>query len=73
MYVCSNSNFDLTLKPNFASFSNFHLLVILLVAYVLHVSTGATGATEVAPKFSDTLTLSPPGRADSAHPCRGRI
>ena len=25
------------------------------------VSTGATGATEVAPKFSDTLTLSPPG------------
>ena len=25
------------------------------------VSTGATGATEVAPKFSDALTLSPPG------------
>ena len=25
------------------------------------VSTGATGATEVAPKFSDTLTLSQPG------------
>ena len=25
------------------------------------VSTGSTGATEVAPKFSDTLTLSPPG------------
>ena len=25
------------------------------------VFTGATGATEVAPKFSDTLTLSPPG------------
>ena len=25
------------------------------------VSTGATGATEVAPKFSDNLTLSPPG------------
>ena len=25
------------------------------------VTTGATGATEVAPKFSDTLTLSPPG------------
>ena len=47
------------------------------------VSTGATGATEVAPKFSDTLTLSPPGGgansahqgggADSAHHCRGRI
>ena len=38
------------------------------------VSTGATGATEVAPKFSNTLTLSPPGRgADSAHHCRGRI
>ena len=27
------------------------------------VSTGATGATEVAPKFSDNLTLSPPGGA----------
>ena len=26
------------------------------------VSTEATGATEVAPKFSDALTLSPPGR-----------
>ena len=25
------------------------------------VTTGATGATSVAPKFSDTLTLSPPG------------
>jgi hypothetical protein len=25
------------------------------------VSTGATGVTEVAPKFSDTLTLYPPG------------
>ena len=25
------------------------------------VSTGATGATAVAPKFSDTLTLYPPG------------
>ena len=37
------------------------------------VSTGATGATEVAPKFSDTLTLSPPGGADSAHHRRGRI
>ena len=31
------------------------------------------GATEVAPKFSDTLTLSPPGRADSAYHRRGRI
>ena len=36
------------------------------------VSTGATGATVVAPKFSDTLTLSPPWGADSAHHCRGR-
>ena len=31
------------------------------------VSAGATGATVVAPKFSDTLTLSQPGGADSAH------
>ena len=37
------------------------------------VTTGATGATEVAPKFSDTLTLSTPGGADSAHHRRGRI
>ena len=36
------------------------------------VSTGATGATEGAPKFSDTLTLSQPRGADSAHHYRGR-
>ena len=36
------------------------------------VTTGATGATAVAPKFSDTLTLSQPRGADSAHHCRGR-
>ena len=36
------------------------------------VSTGATGATAVAPKFSDTLTLSQPGGTDSAHHCGGR-
>ena len=39
--------------------------------FVRDVSTGATGATEVAPKFSDTLTLSPPGGEDSAHHRRG--
>ena len=31
------------------------------------VTTGATGATAIAPKFSDTLTLSQPRGADSAH------
>ena len=36
------------------------------------VSAGATGATVVAPTFSDTLTLSQPGGADSAHDRRGR-
>ena len=36
------------------------------------VTTGATGATAVAPKFSDTLTLSQPRGADSAHHYRGR-
>ena len=36
------------------------------------VSAGATGATAVAPKFSDTLTLSQPEGADSAHHRRGR-
>ena len=39
---------------------------------VRNVSTGGTGATAVAPKFLDTLTLSQPGGADSAHHCRGR-
>ena len=36
------------------------------------VTTGATGATAVAPKFSDTLTLSQPRGADSTDHCRGR-
>ena len=36
------------------------------------VTTEATGATEVAPKFSDALTLSRPRGADSAHHRRGR-
>ena len=40
--------------------------------YLRDVSAGATGATEVAPKFSDTLTLSQPGGADFAHRRRGR-
>ena len=35
------------------------------------VTTGATGATVVAAKFSDTLTLSQPRGADSAHHRRG--
>ena len=34
---------------------------LLIRYYVRDVSTGATDATEVAPKFLDTLTLSPPG------------
>ena len=42
-------------------------------SYLLRdVTTGATGATEVAPKFSDTLTLSQQRGANSAHHCRGR-
>ena len=36
------------------------------------VTTGATGATAVEPKFLDTLTLSQPRGADSAHHRRGR-
>ena len=40
--------------------------------YHRDVTTGATGATKVAPKFSDTLTLSQPGWADYAHHQRGR-
>ena len=40
--------------------------------HVRDVSAGATGATAVAPKFSDTLTLSQPEGADSALHRRGR-
>ena len=36
------------------------------------VTTGATGATEVAPRFSETLTLSQLRGADFAHHCKGR-
>ena len=38
------------------------LLIQFLIRYSDNrdVSTGATGATAVAPKFSDSLTLSPP-------------
>jgi hypothetical protein len=36
------------------------------------VTTGATGAPAGAPKCSDTLTLSQPRGADSAHQPRGR-
>ena len=44
----------------------------VLFNYLRDVTTGATGATEVAPKFSDTLTLSQPWGADFAHHRRGR-
>jgi hypothetical protein len=37
-----------------------------------NVTTGATSASAVTPKLSDTLTLSKPRGADSAHHCRGR-
>ena len=40
---------------------NFHKTLLFMIDRCRDVSTGATGATEVAPKFSDTLTLSPPG------------
>ena len=38
-------------------------LILEIVSWLLRrdVSAGATGATEVAHKFSDTLTLSQPG------------
>ena len=44
------------------------------IKYIIYrdVSTGVTGATVVTPKFSDTLTLSLLGGADSSHHCRGR-
>ena len=43
-----------------------------ITTIIRDVSTGATGATAVAPKFSDTLTLSQPGGADSTHHQRSR-
>ena len=56
---------------------NISLLQTILYKWSLKiqfrdVSAGATGATAVAPKFSDTLTLSQPGGEDSAHHRRGR-
>ena len=42
-----------------------------MTSIVRDVSTGATGATAVALKFSDTLTLFPPGGADFAHHHKG--
>ena len=40
--------------------------------HIRDVTTGVSGATAVATKFSDTLTLSQPRGAGSAHHCRGR-
>ena len=42
------------------------------LSYDRDVSAGVTRATEVAPKFSDTLTLSQLGGTDSIHHDRGR-
>ena len=36
-------------------------LIFPVIVIVRDVTTGSTGATEVAPKFSDALTLSQPG------------
>ena len=47
-------------------------ILLYIFITIRDVTTGATGATEVAPKFSDTLTLSQPRGADSAHHYRGR-
>ena len=59
-----------------AVIENRHNVDLSKIRYDLirDVSTGATGATEVAPKFSYTLTLSAAGGgADSAHHRRGCI
>ena len=52
------------------------ILCSLKIFHSRDVSTGVTGATVVAPKFSDTLTLSQPGGgqilptiAEIAPPC----
>ena len=59
--VHENKNFSSKISTDFHS-----------VVHIRDVSTGATGETEVAPKFSDTLTLFQPGGADSTHHWRGR-
>ena len=51
---------------------NSQLLASLTLYYGRDVTTEATDATVVTPKFSDTLTLSQPREADSAHYRRGR-
>ena len=44
---------------------------IFLCNHLRDVSTGTTGMIAVAPKLSDTLTLSQSGGADSAHHWHG--
>ena len=76
-----SSNMDVNQKnrgllqanSNNADNKNIRGKFIICLLIVRDVSAGATGATAVAPKFSDTLTLSQPGGgADSTHHCRGR-
>ena len=61
MYYCKykkiRQNKHLTKTKEFL----INTIVIPAYSYVRDVTTGATGATEVAPKFSDTLTLFQPG------------
>ena len=54
--------------------SSFHLMACDagIISKYRDVTTGATGATEVAPKSSDTLTLSQPRGTDSTHHYIGR-
>ena len=60
-------NFKFQVQDSFLEIGRFEKHIALR-----DVTTGATGATAVAPKFSDTLTLSQPGGTDSAHHCGGR-
>ena len=74
--ICSNYQFMICLTSRgIVRFSNPGVLNSSYLVDIIcprDVTTGATGATEVAPKFSDTLTLSQQRGADSAHHCRGR-
>ena len=70
----SSCQLGLSIGAKLAFFTYFHEKGHHLCMQGRDVTTGATGATVVAPKFSDTLTLSQPrGQilpTKSAHHCR---
>ena len=60
-FSVTKSKSFVTKKKTFLTPADFSCIYINVCIVYRDVFTGVTGATAVAPKFSDTLTLSPPG------------